>query len=166
MTLPPLPEPDVSWVDGKDQYGYDEYSHAHSDAATLNYADQAVAAEREHWQAATALCDKHQPSGGARGYCVICAGEALSAALSKISYLCSEPNEMEVGPYDVHYDENAVVAQVQTLASVRARMLGAIKRAEVEHTARAGREIYSLHIDQHMHTAEAMRALHAELSLG
>ncbi len=79
------------------------------------YAEQAVAAERERWIAATALCDKHQPNGGAREYCVICAGKALSAALSKISYLCGEPNEMEVGPYDMHYDENAVVEQVREM---------------------------------------------------
>ncbi len=103
--LPPLPDTDWSH-DATWQYTADQMRA---------YAEQAVAAEREHWQAATALCDEHKPGGGSRGYCVICAGEALSAALSKISYLCGEPNEMEVGPYDVHYDENAVVAQVREM---------------------------------------------------
>lgn len=45
--LGPLPEPDVQWVDGKDQWGYDDYSQAYSAEATTAYAAQQVAAERE-----------------------------------------------------------------------------------------------------------------------
>jgi hypothetical protein len=108
MTLPP---PDTHCWD--EDTGKDVWSHSADQMRA--YAEQAVAAERERWMAATALCDKHQPSGGTRGHCVICAGEALSAALSKISYLCGEPNEMGVGPYDLHCDENSVVEQVRTM---------------------------------------------------
>jgi hypothetical protein len=36
--LPALPEPDVSWVDGKDQYGYDTYDHAFSASLMRDYA--------------------------------------------------------------------------------------------------------------------------------
>lgn len=68
-------------------------------------------------EAAVQLCEKHQPNGGVRAQCVICSGEALSAALSKISYLCSDPNEMEVSPYDIHFDEDAVVDQVRRALS-------------------------------------------------
>ena len=50
--LGPLPEADVSWVDGKDQWGYDDYSHAFSAEAMTSYAAQQVAAERERWRAA------------------------------------------------------------------------------------------------------------------
>lgn len=45
--LGPLPEPDVSWVDGKDKWGYDDYSHAYSAEAMKAYAAQEVAAERD-----------------------------------------------------------------------------------------------------------------------
>ena len=66
-------------------------------------------------QAAAAWCEKHQPKGGARGQCVICAGYALSAALSKISYLCGKPNEMGASIYDVDCDEDAVVERVKAM---------------------------------------------------
>jgi hypothetical protein len=69
--------------------------------------------------ATTALCEKHKPNGGHRAHCVVCSGMALSAALSKISYLCGPPNEMECGPYDVHADESAVVDQVAALVAER-----------------------------------------------
>lgn len=45
--LDPLPEPDVQWVDGKDQWGYDAYDHAYSAEAMKAYAAQCVAQERE-----------------------------------------------------------------------------------------------------------------------
>jgi hypothetical protein len=45
--LGPLPEPDVMWVDGKDQWGYDDYSSAYSADALVAFAAQQVAAERE-----------------------------------------------------------------------------------------------------------------------
>jgi protoporphyrinogen oxidase len=44
--LPPLPEPDIQWVDGRDQYGYDTYDHAYSAEALRAYvlADRAARA--------------------------------------------------------------------------------------------------------------------------
>lgn len=45
--LGPLPETDVRWVDGKDQWGYDEYSSAYSEEAMRAYAAEQVAVERE-----------------------------------------------------------------------------------------------------------------------
>lgn len=71
---------------------------------------------------AAPLCDKHQPDGGTRGLCVICAGELLQHALSRISYACETPNEMQCSSYDVHMNEDAVVAQVVAQAE-RIRVL-------------------------------------------
>ena len=68
-------------------------------------------------RASTQLCDKHQPKGGTRGMCVICAGERLQGALSRIDYACGEPNGMECSDYDVHMSEQAVVERVQAIAS-------------------------------------------------
>ena len=75
-----------------------------------------------HYKHAAPLCDKHQPNGGTRGQCVICAGEQLQHALSRISYACETPNEMQCSSYDVHMNETAVVAQVESQAE-RIRVL-------------------------------------------
>lgn len=66
-----------------------------------------------------AWCDKHKPNGGHRAACLVCACVIYSSALSRISYLCGEPNEMECGPYDIHCDESAVVEQVKQLTAER-----------------------------------------------
>lgn len=71
---------------------------------------------------AAPLCEKHQPNGGTRGMCVICAGESLQHALSRISYACEPPNEMQCSSFDVHMDETAVVTQVVAQAE-RIRVL-------------------------------------------
>lgn len=63
---------------------------------------------------AAGFCDRHQPNGGARN-CLVCGCEQMSYALSKISYICGEPNEMQQSEYDVHCNEDAVVYQVQLL---------------------------------------------------
>ena len=79
--------------------------------------------------AATQLCDKHAPNGGTVAACVICSGQKLSHALSRISYLCEPPNEMECS-YDLHYNEDAVVAQVERLHAVNQELLEALKKLE------------------------------------
>lgn len=71
--------------------------------------------ENERLRKATQLCDKHAPNGGTVSACVVCSGQKLSYALSRISYLCEPPNEMECSSYDLHYNEDAVVAQVERL---------------------------------------------------
>ncbi len=43
--LPPLPETDVSWVDGRDQWGYDAYESAYSAEALQAYARTALEAQ-------------------------------------------------------------------------------------------------------------------------
>lgn len=95
-------------------------------ALALRTERDRLAAEVETHRKSAAWCDKHQPNGGQRGTCLVCACQSLSAALSRISYLCGEPNEMECGPYDVHADETAVVAQVETLRSDFAALQHAI----------------------------------------
>lgn len=64
------------------------------------------------WRAATPLCEKHLPSGGTRGGCLICGLEAMSHALSRIDYLCGPPNDMEVSSYDISCNEESVVTHV------------------------------------------------------
>lgn len=102
-------------------HGYlrDEFDELHTNAIERLRQLQASIKERDAHQRAAAWCDKHKPDGGARGQCVICAGQKLSSALSRISYLCGAPNEMECGTYDVFPDEDAVVAQVQALITER-----------------------------------------------
>lgn len=93
---------------------------------------QALEAERDAHQHSAAWCEKHKPAGGQRAMCLVCACQSLSAALSRISYLCGKPNEMECGPYDVHSDESAVVAEVSAaLAEVEA--LRAVLGGSIKH---------------------------------
>ena len=67
----------------------------------------------QRYKDAAPLCEEHKPSGGARSSCLVCACIKLSSALSRISYACEEPNEKEVSAYDLHYDPELVVEQVQ-----------------------------------------------------
>lgn len=83
---------------------------------------QAAAPERQEWQREVVAlrksfpyCEKHKPNGGTRSGCLECAYIELNAALSRISYLCGEPNEMEYSSYDADYDAQDVVRQVETL---------------------------------------------------
>lgn len=69
----------------------------------------------EAHKAAAPLCEKHAPNGGARSGCLVCSGMRLSGALSKIDYICGEPNEYEFSQYDADFDEARVVGRVKTL---------------------------------------------------
>jgi uncharacterized coiled-coil protein SlyX len=86
----------------------------------------------EELEGAAPLCDKHKPNGGKRAVCLICALQAQSAALSQISYLCVPPNEMEFGPYDLHWDESAVVEQVRAQAKRIAELETALQSEKDE----------------------------------
>lgn len=92
------------------------FSESHLFGEAADELDRLTAELDEHKKSA-AFCEKHKPNGGHRAMCLVCACQNLSAALSRISYLCGEPNEMECGPYDVHCDESAVVSQVERLTA-------------------------------------------------
>jgi hypothetical protein len=93
--------------------------------AALAAQAEALTAERDALRDAAPLCETHKPNGGKRGVCLVCACQSLSAALSRISYLCGEPNEMGCGPYDVHCEESAVVEQVVALRAERDALVSA-----------------------------------------
>ncbi len=78
-----------------------------------------VTAERDALLKTFPHCDKHKPNGGHRAGCIICSGEKLCAALSRIDYACEEPNEEEMSGYDLHCDEDTVIANVQKLRTER-----------------------------------------------
>lgn len=61
-----------------------------------------------------AFCKDHQPTGGTRAHCLVCACIKLSSALSQIDYALGVPNEHECSPYDFDCDEDRVVRRVQT----------------------------------------------------
>lgn len=67
------------------------------------------------YKGAAPLCEEHQPKGGTRGGCLVCALRRLEGALSRIDYLCAPPNEMGISAYDCYYDEEAVVKNVAAL---------------------------------------------------
>lgn len=73
-----------------------------------------AAKQLEALQAATGLCDKHKPNGGSRN-CLVCGCEQMSFSLSRISYICGQPNEMKMSEYDTHYNCEEVVKQVEAL---------------------------------------------------
>lgn len=82
--------------------------------------------ELDQHKKSVAFCDQHKPNGGQRGMCLVCACQNLSAALSRISYLCGPPNEMGASLYDVDCDEAAVVERVGRLTARVAELENAL----------------------------------------
>lgn len=122
--------------------GYDTRSDGmlYSSAVTLarrawQKRDADIAALRAERDLAP-LCDEHRKPGGKRAVCLVCACRNLSAALSRISYLCGEPNEMGCGPYDLHCDESAVVEQVRALRAEVERLRKDAERSVGKTAAR------------------------------
>ena len=91
-------------------------------AEVVGVLDAALALHDEHerLKRLAPLCELHGTGSGTRSGCPYCALQRLSNALGRIDYLCGEPNEMEVSGYDVHCDEDAVVAHVARLKAEHA----------------------------------------------
>lgn len=70
------------------------------------------------------LCDEHGSGAGHKSGCPYCALVKLSHALSRIDYLCGEPNDMQCSGYDVHQSEDAVVEHVEACLSHRRAVEG------------------------------------------
>lgn len=81
------------------------------------------------------FCEKHKPNGGART-CLVCGCQKLHAALSRISYACETPNEMEVSSFDVHCNEDAVVKQVEEMRRKLSIAITALEHYEDATTLR------------------------------
>lgn len=114
----PLQGGDPLWIDGTCECGSNQFQGSLLVGAAsppvngMTDRDSEIATLKAQIDLAS-LCAEHSKPGGKRAVCLVCACRDLSAALSRISYLCGEPNEMECGPYDFHCDENAVVEQVR-----------------------------------------------------
>lgn len=74
-----------------------------------------VAEYMKHWEGRTEKAEAECERLHERDKRVTDGAIKLSAALSRIDYLCGEPNEMECGDYDVYHNEDAVVAKVERL---------------------------------------------------
>ena len=85
------------------------------------YGERAIA-ELLALRAAAPLCEKHKPNGGTRSNCLVCALIENAYALSRIDYICGEPNEYEVSGYDVHCDQGVVVLRVEKLREQNAAL--------------------------------------------
>ena len=98
---------------------------------TLEEVCQKLELERNRALNAGGFCEKHQPSGGVRN-CVICGMIELTHALHEIDYALSEPNEMELTDYDLHYDEDEVVRKVKDLRTLSENAIQALAHSEAE----------------------------------
>jgi hypothetical protein len=85
--LGPLPEADVQWVDGKDQWGYDDYSHAYSAEAMTAYAAQQVTAERERINALVAEIRAHWIKANGEESMSVSALDVIAGVIADGSYV-------------------------------------------------------------------------------
>jgi len=90
-----------------------------NNAAEVMHRDHIRKDEHDSYVKAAPLCEKHQPSGGARSGCLVCAGIKLSAALSRIDYIIGAPNEYQICQYDADCDEDGVVKRVEKAIGVK-----------------------------------------------
>jgi hypothetical protein len=115
--------------------GIAAYDVSKAERVMLEAADRVERIEGElaAQKASAPLCEEHRPNGGTRGGCLVCAVTRLSAALSRISYACEEPNDYQCSSYDAHCNEDAVVVQVAVaLADAHrdiARLLSIVRKA-------------------------------------
>lgn len=106
-----------------------EVHNRHYTRKRLDEVDEAlgnVIRAVENYRQAFPTCEEHKPNGGTRTECLECYIIKLTYALSKIDYLCGEPNEMQSSAYDTHCDENLVVKAVESfgrrMVAVRAAL--------------------------------------------
>lgn len=67
----------------------------------------------------SAFCEEHLPKSGRYADCLICSLREAQAALSRIDYLLSEPNDMEVSPFDLHCSPRIVVERLEAFLRSR-----------------------------------------------
>lgn len=90
-----------------------EYPHATEPTFSMVCYRHVAEEELAQLKRLAPLCAEHGSGGGTRSGCPYCRMIQMAAALSRIDYLCGEPNEYECSGYDVHCDEDAVVRHVE-----------------------------------------------------
>lgn len=111
-----------------------------SDRMHAALVSRAKTAERQlaEYRAAFPTCEEHAvKGGGARSGCLECAYIKINCALSRISYICGKPNEMEMSDYDVDYSESRVLKAVETLCNQLDEALKDAERLDHLETQRA-----------------------------
>ena len=82
---------------------------------TLAKERDTAGAQLEQYKKSAPLCEKHQPTGGARAMCLVCACIELDTAIDEIDYQLGEPNEYHVGDYVVSKNTDSVIARAKAL---------------------------------------------------
>ena len=97
-----------------------EYAQGYKES--LEEINQTLATERDTARArldgykrSAPLCEKHQPTGGARAMCLVCACIELDTAIDEIDYQLGEPNEYHVGDYVVSKNTDSVIARAKAI---------------------------------------------------